>query len=210
MQKGISTLVGVIIIVVVALVVFGGVFAYQYFAIKAQQNSQFFGSSQKTDQTQTAGWKTYTSDKYGFEIKYPDTSTLKQVSAPRVLAVDLPIAEVGMGTNIDGKSMEIAAVEQSSCLESYRVDPLSHDAVVINGIHFIKETGGEGAMGHGYRYIDYLAKNNNLCIEMLFTISSFNDLKIPEYNGGKAFVRYDLTKEEPLINQIVSSFKFTK
>ncbi len=36
MQKGISTLIGIIIIIVVAIVAFGGVFAYKYFAPKTQ------------------------------------------------------------------------------------------------------------------------------------------------------------------------------
>ena len=37
-QKGVTTLVGIIIIIVVAVILFGGVFAYQYFATKFQQN----------------------------------------------------------------------------------------------------------------------------------------------------------------------------
>ena len=40
-QKGISTLVGIIIIVVVGIVTFGGVFAYQYFVTpKVNDQSQ--------------------------------------------------------------------------------------------------------------------------------------------------------------------------
>ena len=34
MQKQISTLIGIIIIVAVAVILFGAVFAYQYFALK--------------------------------------------------------------------------------------------------------------------------------------------------------------------------------
>ena len=33
-QKGVSTLIGIIIIVAAAVVLFGGVFAYQYFSLK--------------------------------------------------------------------------------------------------------------------------------------------------------------------------------
>ena len=37
-QKGISTLVGIVIIIVAGIILFGGVFAYQYFAMQKQQN----------------------------------------------------------------------------------------------------------------------------------------------------------------------------
>ncbi|MEK7562748.1 MAG: hypothetical protein AAB509_03665 [Patescibacteria group bacterium] len=62
-QKGISTLIGIIIIVAVAIVAFGGIFVYQYFTVKPQPDIQT---------AETAGWKTYTNTKYTFEIKYPD------------------------------------------------------------------------------------------------------------------------------------------
>ena len=50
-QKGISTLAGIIIIIVVAVVLFGGIFAYQYFAVKTQpvvQTQQNQNTSNKT------------------------------------------------------------------------------------------------------------------------------------------------------------------
>ena len=73
-KKQIPSWIGFVIIAVFVLVIFGGVFAYQYFTIKSQQNSEFFVSRLKTDQTQTqtAGWKTYTNNEYSFEIKYPE------------------------------------------------------------------------------------------------------------------------------------------
>jgi hypothetical protein len=61
-QKGISSLFGIIIIVAVAVIVFGGVFAYQYFSTKSQPAVQ-------TQQNPTAGWETYKLD--FLEIKYP-------------------------------------------------------------------------------------------------------------------------------------------
>ena len=60
-QKQISTLVGIIIIIIAIVILFGGVFAWQYFATK--NSAQIQG--------QTADWKTYTNSEYGFELKYP-------------------------------------------------------------------------------------------------------------------------------------------
>jgi hypothetical protein len=62
-QKTISTLWGIIIIVAVAVVLFGGCFAYQYFA------KQDF----ETISDKNSSWKTYTNTEYGFEVKLPDS-----------------------------------------------------------------------------------------------------------------------------------------
>ncbi len=79
--KGFAPLVAVIIIVVAAFLIGGGV-AY-YYVTKTQpvvqkQQSQNQQPQQQTQQTnpvqptdQTAGYKTYANNKYGFEIKYP-------------------------------------------------------------------------------------------------------------------------------------------
>jgi len=63
-MKKISTLLGIIIIVVVAFVLFCGVFAYQYFT-KSHQT-----------QVQPAGWKTYINDKQNYQISYPAGTTI--------------------------------------------------------------------------------------------------------------------------------------
>lgn len=77
-QKGVSTLIGIIIIVAVVIVVFGGIFGYQYSATKNNQSqiqdqqqtvNQQINNNQSADLI--AGWKTYTNSEYGFEIKYP-------------------------------------------------------------------------------------------------------------------------------------------
>jgi len=81
-QKGISTLVGIIIIVTVAVVAFGGVFAFQYFTPESQpviqpqqvQKQQILDrdfplAGEPTDQT--AGWKTYASTQLGISFSYP-------------------------------------------------------------------------------------------------------------------------------------------
>ncbi|MCX6717267.1 MAG: hypothetical protein NTU76_01145, partial [Candidatus Taylorbacteria bacterium] len=89
----IPTFVGIAIIVLVALVLFGGVFAWQYFLI-SQKDNQSQNPVACTEEAkicpdgsavgrtgpncefaqcpdQTAGWKTYTNTQYGLEFKYP-------------------------------------------------------------------------------------------------------------------------------------------
>lgn len=63
-KGGTTLLIGVIIIIAVAVVLFGGVFAYQYFATK---NSPIAGPALSG----VEGWKTYTNAQYNFEFRYP-------------------------------------------------------------------------------------------------------------------------------------------
>ena len=70
-QKGISTLAGIIIIVIVAAVLFGGVFVYQYFLIKSQNTITNIQSSPKSQNIGIDDWKTYTNQEVGFSIQYP-------------------------------------------------------------------------------------------------------------------------------------------
>ena len=102
-QKGVSTLIGLIIIIAVAVVAFGGVFGYQYLTTPKEINTQENptactleakvcpdGSSVghtgpncefaecPSAQDQTTGWKTYRDAQYGYSINYPSTWYLKK------------------------------------------------------------------------------------------------------------------------------------
>jgi hypothetical protein len=67
-QKEISTLTGSIIIIVAALVFFGGVFIFQH--ILLQRNQQV--SATKVTNINDA-WKNYINKEYGFGITFPDS-----------------------------------------------------------------------------------------------------------------------------------------
>ncbi|MCX6720914.1 MAG: hypothetical protein NTW11_03875 [Candidatus Staskawiczbacteria bacterium] len=95
-KKAIPTFVGIAIIVLVALVLFGGVFAWQYFLI-SQKDNQSQNPVACTEEAKicpdgsavgrtgpncefaqcpdlTAGWQTYINGQYGFLFQYPTTS----------------------------------------------------------------------------------------------------------------------------------------
>ncbi len=65
-KREVPTGFGFLIIFAVAVLSFGGVFAYQYFYIRGQEAKMVVAETPKSE---TAGWKTYKNE--NFEIKYP-------------------------------------------------------------------------------------------------------------------------------------------
>ncbi|MCX6717264.1 MAG: hypothetical protein NTU76_01130 [Candidatus Taylorbacteria bacterium] len=71
-KKAISTFLGIAIIVLVAIVLFGGVFAWQYFTTKVKFCCGTENQTAGSVPSEVEGWKTYTNTQYGFEFKYPN------------------------------------------------------------------------------------------------------------------------------------------
>lgn len=63
-MQGVSTLAGIIIIIVAAIIILGGTFVYSYLTMQASKNIVAVKPT-----TQTAGWKTY--DNFGISFQYP-------------------------------------------------------------------------------------------------------------------------------------------
>ena len=84
--RGFSVIAAVIIAVVALAAIGGGVWYYQKTRntnnIKSAQESQITATTtESSSQNVTAGWKTYTSEKYGFEFKYPQD--YKTIAPPK-------------------------------------------------------------------------------------------------------------------------------
>jgi hypothetical protein len=106
-QKEVSTLVGIIIIIVVAVVLFGGVFAYQQYLI---QKSNIKNQNENVkSQNGTEEWKTYANNEYGFELKYPNNWTFYNPSSDQKAFI------IGLyGDPINGSASMIITVSQRS------------------------------------------------------------------------------------------------
>src|SRR3989344_760195 len=96
-QKGISILIGIIVIVAVAVLTFGGVFAYQYFVKPAGLPVQ--------SQQATEGWKTFSDSRFPFEFRYP-SEWKDSVIKTDVPNISITIKEINSefgGLNVDYK-----------------------------------------------------------------------------------------------------------
>lgn len=83
-NKGISTLIGILIIVVFALIV-GGVLVWQYLGVQKEElKLAEIKVPEKTTTDETAGRKIYRNEEYGFEVKYP-RDTLVEVPIQQLL-----------------------------------------------------------------------------------------------------------------------------
>ena len=76
LNSGISTTIGLMIIIAVAVLATSGILAYQnWWMPKEEANNKQQTINQQTNNVQptdqTANWKIYTNNQYGFEIKYP-------------------------------------------------------------------------------------------------------------------------------------------
>ncbi len=111
-MKKISTLTGIIIIVIVGIVLVGGAFVYQQFIV-SQWGNVFAPEEQPS---RIVGWKTYTNNEYGFEIQYPsmwvseESQRLYDVrsATDNLYAISFCSPRPGALTNCNGNSEQIS------------------------------------------------------------------------------------------------------
>jgi len=254
-MKKISTSTGIIVIVIFAVILFGGVFAYQYFTPKFQQNSQFFGSSQKTDQTQiqtsnsqiivsctpegeeyditirgksfccaglipqivpgsaatnvcvnpstqTANWKIYKNDEYGFEFKYPTDNFFDYYkdgidSRCSAYNTNVPCKYI-IGNPDEMKSInKMRVIFVPAELDKY-VDTNSSKKIVVNNIQGYKVDYANSKTDPSFYQTVYYLKIDNDVLEVDFTYDTAT-----KWKGN-------LNTELPFAEDlIINSFKFT-
>ncbi|MEK7658314.1 MAG: HEPN domain-containing protein [Patescibacteria group bacterium] len=230
-EGGTTFLVGIIIIVAVAVILFGSVFAWQYLA---QKNIplQILNQQQNQNQPdQTASWKTYTNDNYGFEIKYPSgyiiydnkekESTFYTYQVSQILAI-----KSEKENYIDWSNIRILAGNSSGDLQKCLKNPNftdSRDIVntkIINGEKFYTSyEGGDSAMGgaRGFVIYNHIVRNNVcyiLASEVYWHEVGYGGVinngvsdATPEQTAGQLkAVQY----KKQILNQIISTFNFTK
>lgn len=171
-QRGISTLIGITIIIVVLILVIGGFFAYKKWGVpKIFNNKSTTNNEQQTTQDETAGWKIYKNAEYGFEIKYPGDTQCGQfidngngdLNFGRIEIAVLDSGELNLSDFVD-KYLSLNS-EKFNTIDSKT--PTKIDAG--NAITVNYRSGGTNRFGEAT-----FLKNNTNVYGIGFTAGSFN------------------------------------
>lgn len=199
MEKGISTLIGIIIIIAVVVAAFGGVFTYQYFVIKTQPVVQ-------TDQIdQTAGWKTYTDAVNGITFQYPN-----KFNSDYIALHQKPFVIVN--------SKSGGSIDENGCLVTINDIPTDSGTPTIftsGNLSFCISHSSSGAAGTFYDTYYYTTYEQGKYYTFEFVVSRvdcgvYGDAANAKFKACTNDENdYGFIVSKP-IQQSVSTFKFTK
>jgi len=156
------------------------------------------------EKDETTNWKTYRSEKWGFEIKYPEGTKITDIDADTGwFFMQVPFAE--NKTKLVSKILQIhvAATEfhygaeiPASCVSDDNIGSL-----VVNGIKFIKsDVSGDFAGMQGRAVAtEYCTMKGDLAFKLTFRLG---------YNQYSQLPDFDQEKESVILNQMLSTFKF--
>lgn len=156
----------------------------------AECPNQTAGSPVQSQQA-TEGWKTYTNDEYGFEIKYPANGWNLLVDAPR--GNILHLIQIGVITESDDFAGSVQLYIQSGNVDFWLSNKATHtrETVYINGLRAEKFYFGRDLKTD--TSLTYVFERNNLVYVINTSLVIGNKYGISETD----------------ISQILSTFKFT-
>ncbi len=175
-NRKISTLTGIIIILATAVLLFGGVFGWQYYLVK----------------NETADWKTYTNSEYGFEIKYPpgteiilnnpiddftSASLLYIYYTNDVLEESLAVNTIRQPYSVDGKIYNNIDEFMSAGGQNENRTIKSKKTIVLGSRTGLKISGNnkEGSIGQdGFNEIWAMLPNSDIII--IYYVDKFSDI----------------------------------
>lgn len=147
----------------------------------------------------TNNWPTYVNPTYGFQFNYPPQSE-RLFETNNSILIRMPITP---GTTLREKYLQTTVIENAAPCQS----PLSDssppgsptETVVINGISFFKQTGGDAGVGHLREWVGYSTLRNNACISMDFVLHSLRGAYPPP-------PEFDKAAESAVFTQMMSTF----
>jgi hypothetical protein len=143
-------------------------------------------------------WLGYNNSVYGFQFRYPPRLEDLPPQNPNYHRIDLAFDQ---NTNLREKYLEVFVAENADPCQSPQAAQLmrTSENVTINGITFLKQTGGDGGAGHLREWVAYSTRKNNACISMDFMLHSLNAIDPPP-------PPFDKEAESVVFSQIMSTF----
>lgn len=140
--------------------------------IPTQTSTATFTNTPTVTQPPVSNWPTYTNTKYGFQFKYPPEGQITSETEDTA-HIALPIVEAG--TNLKEKYLDVVVQENiDPCHSPLTSAQSTSETVTLNGITFLKETGGDGSAGSFHSWTAYSTKRGNACVSMDFVLHSTN------------------------------------
>lgn len=105
---------------------------------------------------------------------YPNGSQLLAGATDTYARINLPFVA---GTNLASKYLEVIVAENFSTCQSPLSSNPSHETsetVVINGISWLKQTGGDATAGHINTWTAYSTSRDNVCVSLDFVLRAAN------------------------------------
>jgi len=191
-----------LIIAIIAVLIGGGVYFYSKKA-QAPGQEQNKNAAGNTTADPTAGWKTYTNEKYGFEFKYPQNFTINS-EGETVASVIPHQAWLTLQRDNSGDAIEMNLTENTTVdVNATQID--GKDGVKIKTSQII--IGGKKGLTYntGYEAVYVVGmivpiNGNKLQISFSSTKTSYWENRVESF----------LSDETTTINQVLSTFKFTK
>ena len=194
--------------VIVLTLITGGFFAWQYFGTPEEKTETLEGGVED----ETADWKTYRNEEYGFEMKYPEDFFPTQPLQPKTKVIQCDYANFANKCPfipIEG----FTGTEESAFRQGFAAKP-TPERITINGVPFCRQENREGAMGTSYITYNYTTVREKECFVVAFAVGYPNCLNYLPIENQKMQEVYDKCRldnevvKPETINKMPSTFKF--